>query len=441
MRRINLLMRRLKSQKKLIILGVLLVLILCGIFYWLSYLASIHVARIFNEVAATQHLLEGHITVETLSANPSGRVSFTGLKWTNPRGEVLADIPDGNFKVKPFDVVTKRMSSSSITYLEIHDATLFFDFDDRMNLQHIDAMKPVKRGRGNTKLPKELKDFDAELIATNCTVAAKYKQRTFNMTSVYIKSTLKNKKMYLDFKSGKFCGTIEADGLSILGSVDLSKDEGMYDDVNLTIDQCNPSSLGAGINVKEKVSAKARINGLLEAPVIEGFLTMDQLNIPALHFTKVKGNFHYEDGLITSDKITAKVYGGDVLAKGKFDIDDKSYELHILGDKLHSNMAAHQAWFKCLVKLNLHMISDGNPKTVLTYGNFTSGHGFYGPIKFDKISGEFSNQNKLLRFSNVVIESSDNNISAPNFQINKGRLKMDSLYYLDRRTGIKKRII
>ena len=56
--------------------------------------------------------------------------------------------------------------------------------------------------------------------------------------------------------------------------------------------------------------------------------------------------------------------------------------------------------------------------------------GIYALVKFDSISGAFSNQYKRLKFDDVTIKSVSGDIVAPQFELLDGKLHMGDLYYV-----------
>ena len=510
-----------RHQKQIKILSAGAVIFVIA-FYGVCYLASLKAAEIFNREMAAQQVLQGSLTVERLSANLFGQVSFDGLVWQGPDGKEIANIPSGKFKVKPWDVVTRNLSTTSLTYLELNDATVLLQFDDRMNLVNVDRSikslkigqlgdgegrslnrslvknfqtgvalaaeeNPPAAGTGTSpdqpaawtgtspdqpaagtgtspdqpaaatdqaaldKLKKEQaakqeaaikrrredlqtnklvrnKEMKGTIVLNNCTVHGVAPKRDFLMNEVNARLDLDTTKaLQIAFSCGPFGGTVDADGMDLRGKIDLTKPIPECA-LSLNIANCNPSSLGSGINVKDDVSADANITGLLPEPIIEGSLHMATLDIPALHFTNVEGLFHYSNGIISARDVTASVYGGRVEASGYFNLNNKFYNLDCKGHELMGSIAAKDMKLKCKVELDLHMRSSGNAKKTLTYGSFTSGKGSYYYVPFSKISGKFSNLYKTLSFSDVVITTMFGDVKSDAFKIVDGKLQLGKIY-------------
>lgn len=81
-------------------------------------------AAIFNRVAAQQGMLRGSVHVEKLFAHINGHVRFEGLVWEDEAGNPVLVVPEGSFYVKPLDVLTGRLSSRSLTRVELTDAAI-----------------------------------------------------------------------------------------------------------------------------------------------------------------------------------------------------------------------------------------------------------------------------------------------------------------------------
>ena len=117
-------------------LGTLLGLLLAGglLLYGLCLFLSYRAADIFNIVVEHRQLFPGTVTVGRLTATPLGRVEFEKLVWVSPEGVLLADIPRGEFQVKPLDIITQHVGSRSVTHLKVEGAYLHLIFDENMQL-------------------------------------------------------------------------------------------------------------------------------------------------------------------------------------------------------------------------------------------------------------------------------------------------------------------
>ena len=412
---------------------------------WLAYIASIHAAQIFNREMARQHLLDGSVTVERLVASPLGHVSFENLEWKGTYDNNRVIIPSGSFKVRPLDIVFKRISTRTIENLELNDADIELTFTPRMHIRGFKAAErlekpPEKKGEKKKRnFDIKLKNLDVALKLNHCHVTIHFKQRLHKFTDVNADIHYNSKdKLDIDFSTGELAGTLEGHGIDLQGSVDL-KPKVSTCNLSLGIRGLNPSSLGTGMNIHERVSAAAAVTGPISEPVFVGELFMKNLNLPGLKFTNVKGNFKYEDGYIAAKNVKADIFGGTCDAYGGFNIDTKAYEVNVLGHDLHSEDAANVSFFRTLVQLDLHMLCDGDNRSTLTYGSFYSGKGMYAIVKFDSIKGTFSNQYKKLKFSDVEIQSESGDIVAPQFELVDGKLHLGNLYYVSpdgRRTRI-----
>ena len=77
-------LRRLSFLLLAAVLGLLLI----------AQIAAFAAARIFSYAMNRQHMLRGHISVEKISADIAGYVSFENLLWTDDHGLSLIHISE-----------------------------------------------------------------------------------------------------------------------------------------------------------------------------------------------------------------------------------------------------------------------------------------------------------------------------------------------------------
>ncbi len=116
-------LRRLHRRHVAIGLLGTIVLGLLAIFLALEAL-SYGAAGIFNRVAEQQDMLHGHVRVEKLFAHINGHVRFEGLTWEDEAGNPVLIVPEGEFYVKPWDVLTGHLSARSLTSITLRDAAI-----------------------------------------------------------------------------------------------------------------------------------------------------------------------------------------------------------------------------------------------------------------------------------------------------------------------------
>ena len=428
-----------RNRRKLILSIIGIAITIATVFYLLCYFASVQAVMIFNEVAAKQRVMKGTLTVETLSANVFGTVSFDNLVWKDDAGKILASIPQGSFKVKPWDVITKHLSTETLTYIELKDAVVNINFDNKMYWQHLDVLKPAKTK--NNLDYQQLKEFNVKLVLVNSDIETHADRRDFKLNDVNATINFNSKKkMTMEFQCGNVSGTFDADAVRLNGAVDLTKNIAVYDNISLNITNCNMSAFGIGNGENEKGNVQAVINGDLPTPVITGTLTMKRLKITPMHFSDVKGNFKYENGAIDVPDLDARVFAGKVKAVGNYNIDDRSYSVDLVGTGLHGDIGLNDPQLHCLVDLDAHLRSDGKPKNLLVYGDFKSGEGSYGLIDFDSLQGTITSQNGIMDFRDVYITIDGDKIFAPYLRIVNGKLKLGAIYY-ESDGGIRKKLM
>lgn len=420
--------------------GVLLVGV--GLFYGICYMLTFQAATIFNQVASERRLFPGTVTVERLSADFLGGVTFENLRWVSEEGVLLADIPEGRFAVKPWDIVTGHIGTMTVKSVEINHGYVHLFFDDHMRLRYI---KP-RRSEESSKDPIRItgasgnRRFDCDVIVNDSIIEAESPDRHFKMEHVNLKLHADTaKKLDLDLSAGPFTGSVGAAGLRIGGNVDLSEPEPVYD-LFLAVKDLRPKTLGVGVDIDDPASAEARIAGKLPRPLIDGTLAMKELHLPGLEFSDVSGRFHYEDGKLDAPEVTAHAFGGDVKASGQFDLDGKSYEAVIHGEGLRGGIAAHDIGLRCEVTLDLTMKKAGPHAEQELSGRFVTDQGRYHVLPFKKISGTFDRRDGILSFHDVVISLSMGDITTDALQIVHGKVRMGPIYLKDAVSGEKEQL-
>lgn len=116
-----------KALKRTLIVLVFLSVLLCALAF-----AAIHgAARLFNHTMSRQTMLRGTITVETLAPHITGYVQFTNLVWKDPDGHLILYVPDGSLSVRPWDIITRSIKSTTLTNITLNDATIAAYFDEK----------------------------------------------------------------------------------------------------------------------------------------------------------------------------------------------------------------------------------------------------------------------------------------------------------------------
>lgn len=416
--------QRRKKLKRLAVIVLLIAAALYGFCLFLSYKA----ADIFNIVVAERQLFPGTVTVERLTATPGGSVSFENLLWQDEEGETLAQIPEGSFRVKLSDILTRHIGTQSLEDVTLEEPYIHLIFNDKMELQH---MKKAKDGSGSRPDdlisitgPKSNRPFNCRVTLHHAVIEAESPQRHFKIGDVEFTSHVHTKgKTDIDLRAGHFTGTVEAGALRIRGSLDFKPDVPQYN-LSLLLSDCNPRSLGAGLDVDDPATVSADIRGPLAAPVIDGTLKMDKLDITALVFTDIVGQVHYEKGILDVQDVTAKVFGGSMEGRGSVNLDERAYTADMIGKDLKGGIAAHDLFMKCNVDLKLHMDENKTAGTKHIYGDFHSGPGRYHSLPFRGISGSFAQDGKTLTFRDVVISMFFGDVSTDAFTIVNGKVHL-----------------
>lgn len=407
-----------------------------ALFYGLCWVLSFYAAELFNREVNRRDLFPGTVTVERITADFLGHVEAEGVRWTTDDGTVLADVPAVRFHVKPWDVVTGRVGTMSVTEIAAEGAYIHLFFDENMRPLHI---KPEHVGGGEPSLRLTGRDgnrlFDLRVELRDSVLEAESPGRHFRMDHVYLELVADTEtSLDIDLLAGPFGGTVAADRLSVHGRVDFRGEEPTCD-MALSVTGCVPSSLGAGLDLDDPVSVTALVKGPVRQPIIEGTLSIPDLNIPALSFTDVTGAFYYEKGRVDVTDVEGEVYGGTVEGEGFFDFDTQSWGADLKGHDLRGSIAARDMAFRCRVELDLHIGVPARGAELEAYGTFASGRGQYHLLPFHRIAGTVERRGRTIYFRDVVISIALGNFTTDAFSIEDGKVRLGAVYLEDALSG------
>ncbi len=68
-------------------------------------------------------MLRGHISVEKISADIAGYVSFENLLWTDDHGVPILFVPEGKIKVRPEDILRGKLRATAISEIRLRNAS------------------------------------------------------------------------------------------------------------------------------------------------------------------------------------------------------------------------------------------------------------------------------------------------------------------------------
>ena len=428
----------------LILFGILLALF-CGLLLFAKIL-SYGAAGLFNYAASRQTMLRGTITVESITANIHGGVTFENLAWDDPEGNPILRVPAGSFKVNPWDILQKRFVSTTLREITLESPVFAVHFDEDMNVDFVNRkqgeIKQDKEKDSDKNLEDRISNFNRQgkplnftITVHNARMEAFYRQRRYLMNHVAISGHINTKgisRLYI--KTGEFGGTMVGDGVEADCEINF-KEKGLPSTITVTAKGVDPSSMGLGDDIHDKMTLTASGSGPLSHPIGDGTVTIPELHVPALDFYDVKGDIHYDNGEMTFTDVNARVYGGTVTARGDYNLDSRAYNIYLHGEGLDSRIPTNEPKFYCLVTLDGEIHCDGDVKHLVAFGSFSSGGGFYSLIPFNGISGTFNNRYRALDFYDVTIDTNFGLIHTDAFHIINGKLHLGTIELVDKETG------
>ena len=437
-------------------------------------IASLGATELFNKEMREQTMLKGTISVENIHATPIGEVFFNNLTWKDERGGTILDIPAGSFKVDLVDVVTKNFSTSTIRELNLTGASISVNLDENMNVDFIRHSKDFekvnaemkangenweqsvsrvnkteaelkqegerRRRLQRSKIETDWKNFNLEgrklnlnLNLDDCNFEIFFKERHYLLRDVDIESKINtDDEATLKIYTGKFGGTMIGRGMYWQGKIDFKSADVPQCDLTIQLQEVDPSSLGFGLNIHDKMTLTANFTGDVSQPVGKGKVKLQDLHLPGISFTNVDGNIIYENDTLTFTDVRADVYEGKLTAKGDYNIDTRYYNIYGFGKSLSAYSALPNAHLHCDVDLNININSKGNPKETVTSGDFVSGKGRYSVVGFEKLSGKFRSEYGGIYFYDVEINLGNYKVATDALSIVDGKLTFAPISITDK---------
>ena len=446
----------------ILILGVILEII------------SLGATELFNKAMKEQTMLRGTITVEEIYATITGDVTFSKLTWLDERGGTILDIPEGSFKVNIWDVVTNDFKSSTIRELYLKGASVSLNLDENMNVDFIRHSKDFQKVNNDmktygenwekevsrvnkteeelkefgerrrrlqrSKIEHDWKNFNVEgrklklnLKLDDCSFEVFYRERHYLLSNVDIESKIDTDNEFtLKIYTGQFGGTMIGRGMYWQGKIDFKSEEIPQCNMTIQLQEVDPSSLGLGMNLHDKMTLTAIFTGSISQPTGKGKVHMDELHLPGISFQNVDGNILYKDATLNFEDVTADVYEGKLKAHGDYNIDTRYYNIYGYGEKLKAYAALPKSHLHCDVKLNIEIHSKGNAKNTVTSGYFSSGKGHYSIAYFESLSGKFRSEYGGIYFYDVeAVLMSGFKITTDALSIVNGKLTFEPIQMFD----------
>lgn len=461
--------RRAFGKKCLKRLGLAL-LVVCLLILLALEIISRGAAQIFNYAMANQDMLRGTITVERLISDITGHVYFTGLEWKDREGNPILEIPSGDFRVNVWDVLTRDFKSTTIRELTVNQPSVSVhlsddmkvdfvrpspdmdrlkkeseDWREKVNLATLDARErravgQWRREHHQQKVQRDWHNFNAagkhlklRLNVHDGGVEVFYRERHYVMSHVQMAVDLDTaKQMSLDMSIGGFGGTMIGDAIALNGTVDFTKAPEPACNMALVLYQVDPSSLGFGMNIHDKMTLSTYFTGPVSHPIGTGKVEMDELHIPGLDFANVEGKVYYENSLLQFTDVTADVYKGKLTARGDYDLDTRFYNLYGHGEAMQTEAALPKSGLHTRVDLDLEIHSEGSAKSTVSSGSFVSGPGRYRLLPFDSLSGKVTDAGGDLHFYDAVINLPGFTVSTDAFHIQHGKLSLNPIKLTDK---------
>ena len=267
----------------------------------------------------------------------------------------------------------------------------------------------------------------------HCKVEVLYEKRHYLLGGAQLTAALHSEGVsQIDFSTGGFGGTMVGRGISLKGTIDARQEPVPEISLALLASEVDPSSLGFGMNIHDKMTLSTYFTGPVSHPIGTGKVEMDELHIPGLDFANVEGKVYYENSLLQFTDVTADVYKGKLTARGDYDLDTRFYNLYGHGEAMQTEAALPKSGLHTRVDLDLEIHSEGSAKSTVSAGSFVSGPGRYHLLPFDRLSGKVTDAGGDLHFYDAVINLPGFTVSTDAFHIQHGKLSMSPIHLTDK---------
>lgn len=427
-------------------------------------------AAIFNQAMMDQDMLKGEIRADKIVAHINGHVEFSRLQWHDPEGRLILYVPEGSFEVRPWDVITGNIKSTTMQELTIRNAAVAVRLSDDMRVDFVRSspdMQQVKeedtdwrakvslagkseeerkqigeyrRKKHAERMAKQWHNFEREgkkirmkLKFEDCRLEVFHKRRHYLLSKVNMLADINtDDDMILELSTGHFGGTMIGNGVKLKGTVDFDGAELPLADFYISFMDVDPSSLGMGINIHDKMTLDSHLTGPLHEISGEGHVRMEHLHIPALDFENVRGRVDYDGEKLYFNDVEASVFGGKLVADGEYDLDTRYYSIHGIGTDLQAQKALPGSHLSCNVDLDMFLSSKGSGRETSSYGHFSSGEGRFKIIPFKSMSGKFRQGYRDLEFNDVAIEFAGLTMRTDYLQVKEGKLTFNPINITDK---------
>lgn len=389
--------------------------------------------EIFNMAVSRQNIFKGKIYAQDLKCGFNGVIRFKNLCWDTEQGEPIVKIPDGRLIVNPLDIITLHVTPNSLKVIELHDASFRLHFDENMKLDVLKQEQetkhnedkstvlkpkslPKKSGR-NLNLPENLPNW--KVVLKNCSVTAYRQNRIYAMDKVNcVVAVKKHSLVDIDFIGNSLGGTMIGKSISLKGQAATKTDTLQ---LKLGLEEIVPASLGLG-KLSDPVTLSGNITGRADKPIITGDIKFNRLDLGNMVFTNVNSKYYYKDGVFTLTNTHGNIWGGNISASGKYNVDTRRYRIDAVGQDIELAQATRQEDAEGKGKLYFTLLCDPNKKQQAISGHVEIGKGKFKILRFHRIVGDVFVHNKTTYLKNMKVIMGIGHINSKLLSVENGKV-------------------
>ena len=199
-----------------------------------------------------------------------------------------------------------------------------------------------------------------------------------------------------------FTTSLEGQPIEMNGLILFTKEGLPTFDLDFATDSFRVDAISPGLDIADTVSAKGKVTGKIDKPVVKGDFTMARLDFAPLSMTDIYGKYLYQNGLISINDATGKAHSGSFRVVGDIVTETKYFSLNMVANDLDSS-AVTETQIKGPLSFNIDMTGTGEAGSAIAYGTFAIGQGNFYNIPFNEITGIVRRTSGNMTFSDINV--------------------------------------
>lgn len=199
-----------------------------------------------------------------------------------------------------------------------------------------------------------------------------------------------------------FTAMLEGQPVEMKGLILFSKEGLPTFDLDFKTDSFRVDAISPGLDIADTLSAKGKVTGKVDKPVMNGDFTMAKLDFAPLSMTDINGKYTYQNGLISINEAIGKAHSGSFRVVGDVVTETKDFSLNMVANDLDS-AAVTETQINGPLSFNIDVTGTGEVASAVAYGTFAIGQGTFYNIPFNEITGIVNRTSGNMTFSDINV--------------------------------------